>query len=175
MEESKDERKVISQILKEKRNWIESNIELPQEGKPVVIRLCHRTLLSGETMEAVYPLEDIKVGKYIDGNWVILPPYPKYDYSPLSLQGDIRKDVDITHWAELEEGELVGWTTRFDLIGTYDQLELHVDPKNEQEVYRALLWGSSMISQHAPIEMKRLSNILCDLQHCIDFGNSKKE
>jgi len=167
-----DKKKVVSQVLKEQRNWIESEKELPNDTRAVVIRLCHRTALSGETDNEAYPLEDIKVAKYVDRCWVILPPHPKYDYSPLSKQCDILKDVDATHWAELENGELIGWTTRLDRIGKYAKLELRVDPENEPHVYRALTYGAAYINQYGTPDIKPLAKILYDLQHCIDFDNA---
>lgn len=168
------DKKVVSQLLKEKRNWIETEKETPKDIGAVVIRLCHRTAVSGETDTEIYPLEDIKVAKYVDENWYILPPHPKYDYSPLSKHEAILNDVDVTHWAVLEEGELIGWTTRLDRIGKYSNIELHVDPENEPHVYRALVYGSAFINKYGTPDIKPLANILYDLQHCIDFNNDNR-
>lgn len=167
-------KKVVSQILKEKRNWVETVNEMPESKKPVILRLCHRTIFSGETDTEQYPLEDIKLGYYdMDSRqWIILPPHPKYDYSPLSNQGYLRENVDTTHWAIPEEKELEWWTNRYNRIRSYGLLELKVDPENEKEVYRALLHGAAFIHQYAPAEEKKLSEILYDLMHCIDFNNT---
>lgn len=167
------DKKIVSRILKEERNWIESKTEFPEHKEPVVIRLCHDTLSSGETETVIYPLEDIKVG-YFDvdiSKWVVLPPYPKYDFSPLSTRSDIKEHVNVTHWAVLEEGELEGWKTRFDLLGSYKKLELNIDLENEKDVYRALMYGAAFISKYGDKNDKKFSDILCDLQYCIDFGN----
>ena len=167
---SDDKKVVVSQILKEKRKWITTDT-LPEEGKPVVVRICHKTIYSGETDTERYPLEDIKVAKYIDAKWTIVPPFPKYDYSPLTKRDVIIDGAEVTHWAELEKDELVGWVTRFDLINKYEKLEIYVDPVNEPKVYRALTWGAALINQYGDPDIKALASILYDLQHCIDFGN----
>jgi hypothetical protein len=171
-------KKEISQILKEKRNWINTGEEKPETMKPVVMRLCHNTLRLAETATEIHPLEDVKVGIYdLDcGAWKILPPQPKYDFSPLSVGGAVKENVSVTHWAELEEGELEGWKTRFDLIRSYKKLELNIDPEYEKDLYRALLLGAFFINQYSQkAEDKKLTELLYDLQHCIDFGNITEE
>lgn len=167
-------KKHISRIINNKRKWIDSKVNKPDLNTPVTVRLCHTTKCVKETEVEVYPIEDVKIASYDGTKWKILPPYPKYDYSPLSNKENIKENVVITHWSMTTSEELEWWNERFDLIRSYDKLELAVDNKNEELVYRALLWGASLINQHAPEELKYLSDILYDLQHCIDV-NMKKE
>lgn len=164
-------KKVISQILKEKRNWFETKDKMPEEKQKVVIRLCHRTWKTGETETEVYPAEDVKIGYYENDKWTILPPHPKYDYSILSDKTELRKDVDVTHWAIPEPKELEWWFDRFNRTHQYNELTLKVDPEHEKSLYRALIWGAALINQQSDPEIKELSNYLYDLQNCIDFDN----
>ena len=166
-------KKEISQVLKERRQWFETKDKMPEEKQPVVIRLCHRTWKTGETETEVYPAEDVKIGYYANGKWTILPPHPKYDYSPLSDRTDLRKDVDVTHWAIPEEKELEWWVARFNRTREYKVLALQVDPDHAKNLYRALIWGAALINQQADPEVKDLSSYLYDLQNCIDFDNAE--
>lgn len=170
-------RRVVSQVLKEQRDWIQPENKLPDECWPVVIRLCHRTNISGETPWEIFPLEDIQIGHYYGGKWYIHPPFPKYDYSLLSNKETIKENVDVTHWAIPKDGELEGWQTRFNRIGTYKKLELNVDSENEEMVYKALLHGAHFISQFGGADyhnakpgegLRKYHEILCDLQQSID-------
>lgn len=180
-----NEKIAISNILKEPREWFDVKEEkFPDPDQQVVIRICHETMLSGETATEIYPIEDLKVGTYQDGKWTISPPYPKYDYSPLANKAELNEGVNVTHWAVPGETEIEGWNTRFDRIGTYKKLKIEVDPEHEEDVYRALLWGGAFIAQFGGEEfhmaksgegLKKLYETLCDLQACIDSPSDNGE
>lgn len=156
--------------MNDKRQWIDCNTNKPAINTPVTIRLCHTIKCVKETEIEIYPLEDVKIASYDGTKWKILPPYPKYDFSPLSCKENIKDDAIVSHWTVTTPNELTWWNERFDLIRSYDKLALSVDSNNEELVYRALLWGGALINQYAPDELKYLSDVLYDLQHCIDIN-----
>lgn len=166
----------ISQILKEKRDWRKTQEELPPVGEKVIIRLCHQTDIYGEDNENIYPVEDVGVGVIDENNkWSMCPPHPRYDYAPLVNKGVIKENVDVTHWALPEKGEIQGWETRFDQLREYKYLKLEVDADNEEDVYRALMFGAHHLANslgkdfyEKNSEGRKLYEILCDLQHCLD-------
>lgn len=182
------EKKVVSRVLQEERNWISIKDKLPKIGEHVVIRFVNNSILYGETEEEIYPAEDIKIGQLVrdinnpsKGRFIIDPPFPKYDYSPLTNKEMLGVGTEVTHWAVPFEGELENWAHRLDFNRSYHHLKLEVDPENEEVVYRALLHGSSFIANAGGEEfakckpgegMKMLYEILCDLQTCIDKGVS---
>ena len=179
-------KKHVSQILKEKRKWISVNDEKPEEGKKVVIRLYSKEKVFGEDAQHIYVAEDVKIGLYENGNWIIAGPHPLFDYSPLSSKEQLTGDTIVTHWAEPEKepvDELKGWETRFDKV-TDIQLKLNIKPHEDIElVYKALLWGSFGLTQVAnngyinesPETIQLYHGILCDLQHSLDFNSGEEE
>ena len=168
-----------SQVLQQDRNWTRPSEKLPEENSPVVLRLMHSTELGGEDESYLYPIEDIMVGYYSSGHWVIASPFPKYDYSRLSNKSVINENVEVTHWADLNEGELEGWKTRFNRIREYGKLVLEVDEDSEEDVYRALMWAGHFIAMAAgpdfynkDSDMRKWYEILCDLQNAIEGNNN---
>lgn len=180
----RSEKRKVSNILLEKREWFDANEKKPPIGERVVIRFTNDNIIYGETETEVYYAEDIKVGRYLQsieavngesGRWVIDPPYPKYDYSPLSKKENLLEGSYVTHWAYPEDGELEGWDTRFDMHNKYEKLRIEVDPDQEEDVYRAFMWGASFLSRTKEFHecpdgkgIRKLYGILCDLQYCID-------
>jgi len=182
------EKKVVSNILTEKRNWHDCKELLPDEGVTVVIRFTNPSIIFGEDENTIYPAEDIKLAKYIDGKFNIAAPFPKYDFSPLSDRDTFKEGTIVTHWAEPEEGEIDGWLNRFGSFHVYKHLSIKVDKFHEKDVYRALLMGASALArlygldprnelpENASEELKDLDNLyktLCDLQAYMD--NPKDE
>ena len=90
-------------------------------------------------------------GVYIDKKWMVAPPYPKFDYSPLSSGPFINDGAIVTHWAVPEEGvdgdigEVEAWETRFSLAGEYKTLSVKIDEKYEELLYRACSLGAACI------------------------------
>lgn len=172
-------KKVVSNILLEKRKWIDVKDAVPSPGQLVVVRLLNTKIIYGETDTEIYPAEDIKVANYAKdynnpeiGHWHIAAPYPKYDFSPLTSKDKLLDGTVVTHWAELEKGELEGWNTRFDPAFVYKKLILQVDEDHEEDVYRALMWGAAFIDkiERDNPEAKKLVRILYDLQSVLDKG-----
>lgn len=168
----------VSRVLTQERDWKRPSEELPEENKPVIIRLMHLKDVDFEDENYIYPIEDNLVGYVNGGKWIISTPFPKYDYSRLSNKAVINENVEVTHWAELMEGELKGWESRFDRIREYDKLELLVDPANEEVVYRSLMWAAHFIAMAAGPEFQDRNNelrisyeVICDLQNAIDKGD----
>lgn len=179
---SREEKNEISMILQESRKWYDANDVKPEAGECVVIRFENRDKIYGEDENNIMYAEDEKVAQYIrdvddpkKGRWSICPPYPKYDYSPLSQMDQILDGTVVTHWAKLEEGELEGWKTRFDPIGTYTGLEINVAPEDEEVVYHALIIGANALARLYNMKSDDESNparplyaVLNDMQACID-------
>ena len=157
----RSEKQKVSNILNENREWFDATKKKPNPGERVVIRFTNEKYIYGEDDKSIYYAEDIKVGRYVKayddsdtGRFVIDPPFPKYDYSPLSRKENLLEGSVVTHWAYPDDGELEGWDTRFDMFGTYNKLRIEVDPEHEEDVYRALMWGASFISQSDPAQFK---------------------
>lgn len=175
-------KKEISLILSEKRDWIDANIRKPDPKQLVVMRLTNPDIIFDENDDNIFRSEDIKIGEYYiptsseDGNgeWLVYGPYPKYDYSILTNKSRLKEGTIVSHWAIPEDGELEGWSNRLNPIGSYKKMSIDVDEENEENVYRALLHGAAFISQamEEDKDLEKLYIILCDLQACID-SNSK--
>lgn len=179
MDQKPVEKRVVSNILVEPRNWQDAKKVKPGLGELVVIRMMNPNVLYGENDTEIYPAEDMKLAKWIpgqknpdDGTWVIEPPYPLFDFSPLSNKDALNEDTIVTHWAVPEEGEIEGWKTRFDQTYIYKTLKLEVDGDHIKDVYRALVWGSAFIANNNPgdPDARKLANILYDLQYVLDTG-----
>lgn len=149
-----------SKILQENIGWKDVKKEIPLNDERVVARLYH-----DKTDQ-----EDVKVVTYSRdaSSWNVSPPFPLFDYSPLSKKATLKSGVRVTHWRYPDTEELKFWDERFQPIGTYERLSIDVDPEHAEEVYRALIWGASMIYNFADEEHKYLADILSDLQACMD-------
>lgn len=196
-DESKEEytppKKVKSLILDKDDAWVDVTKALPNDGVMVMIRIVDDSRTYGVYKDdPTYSVaaEDVKIGYYTSTDkgqkWYVAPPHPKYDYSPLSKGCKINESAHVSHWKIATEEDLEDYNNRFDILGTYDNLMIKVDEKNEETVYRALLWGSTFIrdyittlSNHKDImddpnaantleEFKILYNTLCDMQCLID-------
>ena len=163
-----------SKILSQNLGWKDVEVELPKENEEVVLRLCHIEKTRKVDNE-ILAVEDVKIGVYRNGNWFVAPPFPRFDFSPLSDHSKLKEKVIVTHWRVPEEAELTFWKERFDLIRSYENLSLDVDDKNARDVYRALIWGAALINQYAGEEDRYLADILCDLQHCMDVKENYNE
>ena len=108
---------IKSHIIDHDKNkyWISTSICLPRENTPVMFIIRHNSTVTDSTETEEYMLEDVKIGKLVDSKWIVLPPYPKYDYSPLSKKANILPDATVVYWATVSEEDLIGWETRFDL------------------------------------------------------------
>lgn len=179
----RSKKKKISNVLKENREWFDINEKIPNQGERVIIRITNDKYIYGEDDNEIYYAEDIKVATFAKSynsdecRFIIDPPYPMFDYSPLSRKDRLLEGTVITHWAYPDEGELEGWDTRFDISHEYDKLRIEVDPEHAEDVYRAFMWGASFIAQANAEEFKsakpgegirRLHETLYDLLACMD-------
>lgn len=175
-------KKKVSGILTAEKSpytWININETPAPVGKPVAIRFMDPNKSYGETFDIIVEAEDMKIATVDEnGNWKILPPFPLFDYSPLSNKENINKECTVTHWAEVSDEEMNGWNTRFNPLGKYKLLKLEVDKEHQEIVYKSLLWASHFIKnaiennsnpESAP-ELTKYYNILADLQYCMDSG-----
>jgi len=167
----------VSRILKESREWFDVREKLPEEGREVVIRLCDESQdfgMDGDGNVAV--AEDMKLGMYKDGKWAIVPPYPKFDYSPLSNGPNISEGVVVTHWAVPKEatendiGEVEAWKSRFQISGRYKHFVIEIDKEHEELLYRACSWGAAALRGLVgeTEESMPLIGILWDIQALMD-------
>lgn len=173
-------KKIISHILEEDREWFDSREKKPNPNQRVIMRLWNPHIIYNETDTEIYPSEDAKIGRYvsgyksIEGAWYVDPPFFRYDYSPLSNKEKLNPDTIVTHWAIPTEKELDAWDHMFEQINLFKKLNLEVDQEHEEDVYRALMFGSRYIQlccQDDP-EALRLATILYDLQYVIDTRKS---
>lgn len=141
-----------SRILQEDRKWFNASEKLPDDGQKVVIRLCDPSMSIGKNAKGeTVIIEDMKIGMYMDGKWMIAPPYPKFDYSPLSSGSTINDGAIVTHWAVPEDGveddigEVEAWENRFSITGDYKKFVVDVDERYEQLLYRACSLGAACI------------------------------
>ena len=148
-------KKLISNILPG-GNWFDVNDSKPDFGKKVVIRVVSDNLTYYEDDEKIMLAEDQKIGVYLadindssKGEWAIAPPFPKYDYSPLTNREKISDGSKVTHWRELMDGELDSWNVRFSVTGTYDTLKLSIDSEHEEKLYRSLTHGAAAMRVRA--------------------------
>lgn len=169
---------VVSNILHEPRDWKNANEVKPEVGQQVVIRMMNPTIIFTENETEIYPSEDMKIGEYIrnasdpsTGIWVVSPPYPRFDYSPLSTKDQLNEETIVTHWAVPEPGEIEGWNTRFNQVNIYKKLNIEVDEEHLELVYRALIWGAAFIQKvNEEPEAQYLASVLYDLQSILDSG-----
>lgn len=172
----------VVRILNEPREWKNVNEELPNPEDIVVIRFWNPDIVCWQNQENIYHLEDIMVGTFtLDGNWKILPPFHKYDYSPLTRKENLKEGTIVTHWAKPDEGEVEAWINRMNYFYEYDYFKIDVDPKNEEAIYQALLAASSLIENSynkikddkIQKELQQLFQRIKDIQYCIDNNQCK--
>ena len=175
--ESKNE---ASKILEDEIfDWQDITKVDPPENELVMVRIRHKTKLTKDYKTIRQYVEDLKVASYVNKNWKIEPPYPKYDFSLCSDRENIKEDCFVTHWAKITEEHIDAWHNRFHPINKYEDIVLKVDKTNEFQVYDALLVGGYAISEllrHAKLDpvstekMKAAQTIFYDLQMVIDAG-----
>lgn len=170
---------MVSNILKQKREWIMIAQKYPDFNDPVLIRLMNRSVILSEDEKEYYPLEDMKIATWDGSKWSICYPFPLYDYSPLTDHTELRADVEVTHWSKATVKELIGWASRLCVYNNFTHLRMEVDKEHEKGVYRALIHAASVFDSIASAdeveeETKTLyracSQVMNDLQCCMDQG-----
>ena len=176
-----DKQKVSGILTSEKSpyTWIDVNETPAPIDKPVAIRFVDPNKTYGETFDVILEAEDMKIATIDEkGNWKILPPFPLFDYSPLSNKENIDKGCTVTHWAEVSDEEMNGWNTRFNPLGRYKLLNIEADKDHQELVYKSLLWASHFIKNaiennanpESVPELTKYYATLADLQYCMDSG-----
>ncbi|MCM1220105.1 MAG: hypothetical protein NC548_37005 [Lachnospiraceae bacterium] len=173
-----EEKKIISRILTERREWFNVSDKLPKDGELVVIRITNESMQFGTTHDGnIIAAEDSKIGTYMNGSWIIAPPYPKFDYSPLSNGPFLNDGSVVTHWAvpvpnsDKDIGEVEAWQSRFEVIGKYNKFAIEIDKEHEELLYRACSWGAACIRKVVDAEeedIKKIIEILYDVQNLLD-------
>lgn len=172
-------KKIISHILEEQREWVPAAAAKPRYNQQVVMRLYNPNIIYRETETEIYPSEDIKIGRYArgygeGGSWYVDPPFPRFDYSPLTNKESLNEGTVVTHWAIPSKKEIEAWNDRFSQINLFRKLKLEVDEEHEEDVYRALMFGAAYIQNMLRLtgednpEAVRLATILYDLQYVLD-------
>ena len=176
----KEDKEEVSLILKEDRDWSDINNK-PDINIPVVMRIVNKNMIYVENRNEILYAEDIKIGQFDGNNWHVYPPYPKYDYSPLSQYSELNDGSIVSHWAPVESGELEAWNNRFKRIFDYP-LKIEVDPEHEETVYKALMWGAAYISKFGGPDfyneennLHKMYEVLCDMQAYIDLSKNCNE
>lgn len=170
------EKIVISHLLEENRDWKVARNVKPEHNQRVVMRLFNPNIIFDETDTEIYPAEDLKIGRFIqglgdpNGMWIVDPPFPRYDFSTLTNKESLKEGTVVTHWAIPSERELELWDRRFRQINLFKKLVLEVDEEHEEMVYKALTYGASFINRMCPDDPQAiiLATFLYDLQYIID-------
>ena len=159
----------------DKWNWHTAS-ETPEEGKLLYIRIRNDFITLKSKTTKTY-VEDSRLARYQNDQYVLEPPYTKYDFSPLTDRDKFKEGAIVTNWAYASEGDLELWQNRFEFLHGYNELELKVDEYNEEEVYDALVLAAAALTsalqncQQGDPMIEKLENahmIICDLQSCID-------
>ena len=150
-----DNKKKISKLLNEDRNWHNVHDTLPNPDQIVFIRFTNPHYIYYETDVEIYYAEDLKLAKctrdYDDPDniekcsWSIIPPYPKYDYSPLSKYDKINEGSVVTHWAEANDENIKDWNNRFNISDDYITLKFDIDDDHSELMYKALMFAMGYI------------------------------
>lgn len=176
------EKKILSNILREKREWHRVDKELPEDPRQLVLIRFMSTnpkFILKETDTEIYPIEDMKIAFYDGNDWTICGPHPLYDFSPLSDEGEFRDQVVVTHWSEATTDELIGWACRYSPFNSFTELTLTVDEDHKELIYRALLNAAGVMSamsmsKEIPDKERQLyamyHQAICDLETCMDIG-----
>lgn len=153
--ENTTKKKKISKILNEDRGWHNVKDKLPPIDKPVVIRFINPKFVYYETETEIYLAEDYKIAQclrdYNDPDniekcsWNIIPPYPKFDYSPMSRKDKLLEGVIVTHWTEASDEDLLSWKSRFNIIDSYLTLKVEIDDDHAEVLYHTLMYANAMI------------------------------
>jgi methyl coenzyme M reductase subunit D len=155
-------RKIKSSILEQDRDWQDANEVKPAVNQRVVIRMVNPdAILNKDEVDEdpdaeIQLLEGIAIGRYLyplregeEGSWQVDPPYPLYDYSPLTDKDKLKDGIEVSHWAVPAEGELEGWDNKFMPTDTYAALSLTSDERHKETIYRSLMYGSMYVGNEA--------------------------
>lgn len=175
-------KKRISKLLDEDRGWHNIKDKLPDADKHVIIRMTNPHYIYYETDVEIYYAEDLKIAKCVkDYNdpdnidkctWSIIPPYPKFDYSPLSRYDRLLEGTVVTHWADVSDEDIESWNNRFNITDAYLTLRFDIDDDHAELMYKALMYGAGVIgrayTQEKSDELLAYHVMLQDLLNSMD-------
>ena len=175
-----DRKPEVSTVVDDTSVWNDIFKVNPLTDVPLVVRIRHKTKMKREMVHCKAYLEASTIATYDGNEWKILPPYHKYDFSPLTDKDKIRENALVTHWRIPSKEELAIWAKQCDAINTYEELEVKVDPYNEINVYDGLVVASAVlyekiesakdIDETVVAKIENAYNVLIDLQAAIDKG-----
>lgn len=165
-----------SPILEDGRKWISSAERVPDPEHHVVIRIVNRSKYYAMKEDHIVYAEDEKIGHYANERWYIDPPYPRFDYSPLTHNADVLEGSEVSHWAEPEPDELIAYRKRFEPLGTYDYMSIKAGPNTLQLMYHGLIYATTAFSRAYKLGeggsdlVNACYGMLCDMQSCLDMN-----
>lgn len=189
----RSEKKRISRILAENRDWHNVKDCLPPANTQVLIRFTDPGLVFAENDKEILVAENSKIGRCVRDfdnpdditkcSWVIDPPYPKYDFSPLANKDRINEGAVVTHWATPTQEDLNYYNHQFDFKYEFELLRFEVDQQDEEDFYKALMNAIASLTwvygtkepeeQSAKDQWKEAQlwrQLLEELLRCIDHG-----
>lgn len=175
-------KKEISKLLQEDKGWISVDERMPMSGIIVIIRIYNPHYIYHEDKETIYHAEDIKLAQILSDyndpenkdkmRWSIIPPYPLYDYSPLSKMDQLLDGSIVTHWAEASNKDIEAWRSRFNISDGYLSLRVETDDDHRQLMYRALMYSLGIVGnaymKEKSDELLAFHIILQDLLNSMD-------
>lgn len=179
IEKIHSKKRYISKILENSTYLWKDIIKYnPPEDVPLIIRFCDNHVIIHEDVDSIQILEDRKIAKFNNGKWSIIPPYPKFDFNPLSNKDRILDTATVTHWAEPNQEDINSYIKRFEPKVDWRYLDITAkDEDMELNLYKALLNAQLSMNDKAilykdDLERKEkyelYSNILHDLMICLD-------
>jgi len=176
-----DKKPEVSTVVDDPKVWNDIFKVDPLTDVPLVVRIRHKTKMKRKMVHCRAYLETSSIARYDGKEWTIIPPYHKYDFSPLTNRDKIKEDALVTHWRTANKEELLLWSKQCDSVNSYEQLEVNVDPYNEINVYDGLIIASALLYEKIETSRENLDentlskfenayNVLIDLQAAIDKG-----
>lgn len=152
---------VLSRVLLQENryDWKLTKEEKPEDGTTCLIRLCNNDQIVNEDDLHVYVNETLKIAKYKDNKWEILPPHPLFDSSELSHNEFIYLHTEVSHWTIPSEKDINDWNSRFDIIGKYKEIKFEVAESDAELIFMALAHGYEAIASLIGNEINNPSSI----------------
>lgn len=154
------EKKVVRKLLDDKRDWKDSQVELPEYGKRVVIYYTNDNIIMYENENEIYYAEGLAIGILAeqDGKFHICPPYIKYEYGPLAKRSELTENTKVTYWAEASDEDNKDWDEQYLLDNKYDQFNFQISEDMEENVYKTIIRVRSIVSDILAIKLAKDKN-----------------
>lgn len=171
-------KKRTSNILMDNTHkWKSVDDKSLEENTEYVVRIVNPEKIYLQTRLEVIYVEDVKIAKKVNGEWELVGPHPRYDFSPCSNKDKLKDGCKITHFAPVNDDQLNGWKHRFDLHHDYSTLNIEVDKNHDFDVYHSLIIAAGCVmkeyqcSDDNGMKDKLMAAYvtLCDLQSVMDL------